>query len=186
MIKEEMVTPVGRLFKPHGYKGELNADITYDASLFDNPKTPFFIKIDNILVPFFVERISGGANGTSFIKLKGIDSDLDALEFNKKEIYALKKFLADKFGMTEDELQYELDGFEGYNVLLSDTGIRLGIVKYLEDGVEYDYLIVEREGQSGTIAIPFIDEFVEKIEPSEKNDDKGEIIVNLPDGFLEI
>lgn len=181
--------PVGRIFKPHGYKGEMNADIFYGPELFSDPETPFFVKIDNILVPFFVESIGGGTEGTSFLKLKGIDSDLEALTFNRKDLYALKSFVSSLFGVTEEELQLAAEDFRGYEVCDSYDRETIGVVEGVEEGVEYDYLEVRRE-DGETLYIPFIDEFVESVVESSEGTDtpekRGKIYVNLPDGFLEI
>lgn len=185
MITDEMVAPVGRLFKPHGYKGEINFDALYEKNLYTVPGAALFIKIDNILVPFFVEKINGGASGTSFLKLKGIDSDLDALPLVRKEVYALKTFLVEQLEITEEELSIAVEGLNGFEVRTSEEPeTAIGEVIDMEEGVEYDYLIVE-DSDGRTFHIPFIEEFIEEInEPS--GDTKGYIIVSLPEGFLEI
>ena len=67
MITEEMIIKVGNIFKPHGYKGEMNVSLDLDALFFEDPHTPFFVKIDNLIVPFFVEY-TGGANKSAFLK----------------------------------------------------------------------------------------------------------------------
>lgn len=185
MIKEEKVIAIGKIFKPHGYKGEMNVDIYYDERLFEDRKTPFFIKIDNILVPFFVERIGGGPNGTSHIKFKSIDSDIEALRYAKKEIFTLKAVLASTYGLSEDEIKIEAEGLEGYVVKFSDKDEILGTVTGEEEGIEYDYLVVEAVNDKREIKIPIVDEFIEEITAPAGNT-KGIIKVNLPDGYLEI
>lgn len=180
-----MLAPVGKIYKPHGYKGEMNVDILYGPELFVDPHTPFFVKIDNIPVPFFVETIGGGVSGTSFIKLKGVDSDIDALAFAKKELFTLKSVLSENLGISEDEFQLLAEGFKGYRVVDSESGIEIGRVEDIDDGVEYDYLSVKKSEDGEIISIPFIEEFISRIKEADK-EVEGTIEVSLPDGFLDI
>ena len=186
MICDDMVMPVGTIFKPHGYKGEVNVDIHYDTYLFDDRNTPFFIKIDNILVPFFVEYSGGGPLRMSFLKFKGIDSDLDASTLNKKSLYALKTFLAEKLDISVNELEELGEEYVNYSVSDEATGDIIGTVVGIEEGVEYDYLIVNRSETGNQISIPLIDEFIKMIIDKENNCGRGEIKVSLPEGFLDI
>lgn len=184
MITEDMMAPVGRLYKPHGFKGEINLDTDYSPELFENPKTPFFIKIDNILVPFFVERIGGGASGTAFLKFKGVDSDAEALAFVRKDLFTTKEVLSEFLGVEAGELEEELAGYSGYEVIDAESGQAIGTVEDIEEGVEYDYLIVGRaEGEP--LSIPLVEEFVKEIRYPD-GDGKGRVAVSLPEGFLEI
>lgn len=185
MIIEDQLIPVGKVVKPHGYKGVLNVDITFDKSIFSEPKTPFFIKIDNILVPFFVESIGGGTDKMSFLKLKGINSDAEASMLIGKEIFAEKAYLADKVDLNAEEDVLRADDFIGYSVRLADSDEDLGEVEETEEGIEYDYITVRNASDGKMISIPFIDEFIESISDSEQ-DEKGTIFVNLPEGFLDI
>lgn len=185
MITDDMVWPVGRIFKPHGYKGEMNVDLNLDKEALEVSKPAFFVKIDNILVPFFVEKAGGGASGTAFIKFKGVDSDKEAAKFDKKEMYVLKSWLSSTLGITEDEFEREANGLKGYEVLLKETGETLGTVSDVEEGVEYDYLVVTDPLGEKTFSIPFIEEFIEEIEDP-KGKEPGRVTVELPEGFLDI
>lgn len=191
MIDEASVVAIGKLFKPHGYKGELNADIQYGPELFEDGSTAFFVKIDNILVPFFVEKIGGGANGTSHIKFRGIDSDTEAMILANKELYTLKSTLSEALELSEEELENELRGYEGFIVVDEKTGSAIGTVMGEEEGIEYDYLIVGKEGSEETIHIPMIEEFVKEISSNDKSqrdnhEAEGTIKVDLPEGYLDI
>ena len=150
-----------------------------------DPATPFFVKIDNILVPFFVEYLNGGTHGDSYIKFKHIDSDKAAGLLINKDLYTLKNLVADALGVDENELGLQADEFIGFSVKDADTGETYGTVKDIEQGVEYDYLVVEKSEDQEDLFIPFIDEFVKEILEDE-NSQKGEILVTLPEGFLEI
>lgn len=184
MITEDMVLPVGEIFKPHGYKGEMTVDIFYDAELFRNRERPFFIKIDNILVPFFVESIGGGSGKSTYIKLKRIDSDVEAGAFSKKEIYALRKDVADSLGVEIDDLTHLTDDIRGYVVIDASDNKEIGKIMDFAEGVEYDYMVVEPESGGNSVMIPLIDDFV--IEINDLEGGTGTVKVSLPEGFLEI
>lgn len=186
MITDDMVVPVGRILKPHSYKGQLKVDIFYEKDIFNSADTPFFIKIDNILVPFFVESLGGGSNDMSFLKLNEVDSDSEAALFAGKEIFSLKSFLSESLGLPEDELALAPVEFLGFEVIDSASAESIGEVEGIEEGVEYDYLTVRRNGADRVIDIPFIDEFIEDIVPPESDLEKGYIRVSLPEGFLDI
>ena len=55
MIREEEVFQIGKLGKTHGVKGEIS--FLFDDDVFDRVDADYLIlKIDGILVPFFIER----------------------------------------------------------------------------------------------------------------------------------
>lgn len=185
MITQELLTSVGRLFKPHGYKGELKVNIEFDSDMNAILNKPFFVKIDNLLVPFFAEKFRGGKSGNSFVKFRNVDSDLEALALSNKDLFMLKSDVADLLGIESSGLEDLEQGYVGFNVFDSHNNVFIGSVENMEEGVEYDYLSVRKEKDGNIIDIPFIEEFVEEIEYPEGGK-KGKIIVNLPDGMLEI
>lgn len=184
MIAEDSLCKVGRIKKPHGYKGDLSVDIFYEKEIFTDQATPFFVKIDNISVPFFVETIRGGDSGRAFIKFKDVNSDEDASEFSKKDLYALKTFVSEVTGIEEEELDFDNSEFIGYEVTDAQTGETIGCVEDILEGKEYDYLSVRKEKDGTLLDIPAIEEFIEEITTNSTG--KGEIKVTLPEGFLEI
>lgn len=187
MIAENSLIEVGRIIKPHGYKGEMSVDFSYETEYFKNPDIPFFLKIDNIPVPFFVETLNGRQKYKGFLKLEGIDSDKEAVRFSNREIYVQKATLASLIGVDQSQLEEETeaDRLVGFDVILQDTGQLLGKVEGFEEGVEYDYLVVKKLNEDDTFTIPFIEEFIDDIVEFE-NTPQGEVVVNLPDGFLDI
>lgn len=184
MITEGMVIKAGRTFKPHGYKGALKAESEFGGELLRTPGTPVFFKIDNILVPFFVEELKEGASGGIFLKLEDLDSDADATEVANKDFYVLRSLLSSHLDLPEDVLDTLDNDMKGYRVTDVGSSELLGIVEEISEGVEYDYLLVKREDGS-EINIPIVDEFIFEIEDA-SGDFPGEIKVGLPDGFLDI
>lgn len=180
MIGEKDVIEIGFLRKPHGYKGELNADLDFDGDLFADRQTPFIMNIDGILVPFHIDTIRKRGEGY-LIKFEDIDSDKDASILVNHEIYALKSRVIDLTGISEEDLEDDYD-LIGATVRDAETGKMLGTVKEIEEGKEYDYLNVEREEETEALQIPMIDPFIKTIEEDE--DGRVIITVMLPEGML--
>ena len=185
MILEETLLKIGRIFKPHGFKGELTIDLEYDLPGSDLARLPLFIRIDGIFVPFFPVSLRGGVSGNSFVRFKGIDSDIDALKLSNHDLYMLKADFSVISGVGEEELDAFVSGYAGFLVVDQNTNEPLGYVEDIEEGVEYDYLTVKTAGGK-VLDIPFIDEFVSEISEDSADDAPGVIIVNLPEGFLDL
>ena len=185
MITEEMLAQVGKIFKPHSFKGELAVSFDYDLGFDEIGKVPFFVKIDNIPVPFFAESLRGKLASNSFIKFRGIDDDSEASVLANKSLYMLKNDLASALGLRPEEIDSLEEDFIGFKVTLAHNKEFIGYVEDIEEGIEYDYLAVRKESDGSLMEIPFIEEFIESIEEPE-GDRKGNISVALPEGFLEI
>lgn len=185
MITEEMLSPVGKIFNPHSYRGELNVELDYDFNFVELKKFPFLVKIDGIPVPFFSDKMRGGVSGASFIKFRGIDSDISALMLSNKNLYMLKADLALMLGLEVHEIEALEEGYSGFKVVNANNNETIGYVEKIEEGVEYDYISVKKNIDGELIEIPFIGEFITEIEETEGNP-PGIIRVVLPDGFLEI
>ena len=74
MIKENEVFKIGKFIKPHGIKGEMN--FSFENDVFDRVDCPYLIcRIDNILVPFFIEEYRFKGKETALIKFEDIDNE---------------------------------------------------------------------------------------------------------------
>lgn len=186
MIVKEQLYDAGKILKTHGYKGDVTVASDFGKEIFKLPGTAFFVEFDNIPVPFFVEKVGGGSSNTVYIKFKTIDSDTDAAMLQNKRLYVERGVLAEFLGIGEDELDASGEELTGYEVIDASTGVKIGEVTGMEEGKEYDYLLVSRENDSEAIQIPLVEEFVVEIREGESEDEKGLILLELPDGFLQI
>lgn len=184
MITDQMVIPVGYIKKPHGYKGSLGVEIFFERDIFSDSETPFFVKMDNILVPFFVDSIGGGADNMSYLKFSEINSDVDAAIFAKKELYARKSDVARLLGVNEEDLEDISEDYIGFNVVDSRSGLLIGTVTDILEGVEYDYFLVSKNDSDEEVEIPIVEEFIEEISEG-MGEKQGVIKVSLPDGFFD-
>ena len=73
MIKQEEVFKIGRLGKPHGVKGEVTMQV--DDDVFDRVDADFLVlRVDGILVPFFMEEYRFKTDATALIKFEDVDT----------------------------------------------------------------------------------------------------------------
>lgn len=184
MITRDDLFCVGRTFRTHGYKGELKVDFTLDEEDVI-AQMPVFIEIDNIPVPFFPENLRGGVDNNAFIKFRDIDSDKAAEFLRNKNLYVIKADLAERLGCTPDDLSAFEAGYEGFRIVDAESGDLIGEVIGLEEGVEYDYLLVRLNDGEKEVSIPLVEDFITEIS-EDTGGEGGEIRVALPDGFLEI
>ena len=86
MIKQEEVFKIGRLGKPHGVKGEVTMQV--DDDVFDRVDSDFLVlKVDGILVPFFMEDYRFKTDATALVKFEDVDTVERARELTNCEVF---------------------------------------------------------------------------------------------------
>ncbi|HTJ47890.1 MAG TPA: ribosome maturation factor RimM [Cyclobacteriaceae bacterium] len=164
---------IGLIMKPHGLKGEVT--ITLDDDFVNDItelESVFILEKNNSLIPFFIEAVS--VNGSkAFIKFEDIDTPEDALKISKKAIY-LPKSLRPKAGKG----QFYDDEIKGFEVTDETAGVLGPVTDVFQTGANR-LLVVDFKGKE--ILIPTNGPLISSI-----NKSKQKIIVNLPDGFLDI
>lgn len=185
MITEDMLARVGKAFKPHGFKGEINVELEYDFGPEDLAGTAAFFNIDGIPVPFRIESVRNGQKENFLLKFKEIDSDIEAVAVASKPMFFLKTDISRLLEIEEAEIDALEEGYIGFKVIDEYNKEVIGSVEDLEEGVEYDYLSVRKISDGELVSIPLIEEFIKDINVKE-GENGGEIFVALPEGFLEI
>lgn len=172
MILKETIFPIGQIIKPHGVNGEMSFNFTSDV--FDTEEVPYvIIEIQGIFVPFFIDEYRFKSNETALIKLEGVASDEKARTFSGSTVYLPKKYL-EKVEDTEIELDY----FVGFT-LIDETKGEIGLILEVDQTTE-NALFVIGEGKDEML-IPVGDDYIIEIDHDHKR-----IIVNLPEGLLEL
>ena len=107
-----------------------------------------------------------------FVKVHGVDSKEEALEFKGYEIHALKDYQI----LDKDTYYYtDLVGCE----VLDDKGKVLGKVSLVEEFPAQLTLRVKREGQQPDFLVPFVKAFIKSVDVNKK-----QIIINVIGGLL--
>lgn len=168
MIRDEEVFKIGILGRTHGVKGELNFQFTDDV--FDRVDADYLLlKLDGILVPFFIDEYRFRSNSTALILFSDIDSSEKSQKLVGREVFfpyslcdVAKK---DTFEFT-DLIGFSIDG----------VGKITGIDDYTEN------ILFEVEDNNGKqILIPAVDELVEDVDYDNKV-----LKMNLPQGLVNL
>lgn len=177
MILDKDIFAIGTVLKPHGIKGELNAELDFDINLSDLRCVIF--EVEGIYVPFFLDGLRDKSVTTILIHLDGINDENHARQFQGKIIYALKKEI-DSMLLTDDEDNIYLEDLINFDIYC-DTK-KIGKLVDYDDSTENVLLMVQPENSSSaTIYLPFVDEFIADIDKENKT-----IVMELPDGLLEL
>ncbi len=161
---------VGYIAKVHGLKGEITVVITeaVDPSLLKS----IFIDVNSNLVPYFIEEISDRGD-KAFVKLEDINTAEQAETLKGCSIY-LPKELRPKLNRGE----FYDDEIVGFQVV-TETDEPLGTVSEVVPSGPNRLLSVNYLGKE--VLIPTNGPFIKSV-----NKTKKKIVVQLPDGFLDI
>lgn len=178
MIESRDITAIGKFQKTHALKGELNALLDIDPGYVEDGNA-LIMDVDGIYVPFFATGVRPKGTNSYLVKLDGIDSEEEARQFVNKEIYAVKKNVADYLDLDEDEIADE-DELIGYMIIDEETGKEIGEIEDIDDSTQ-NLLFVVKSEDGEVIFIPAVDEFIMEID-----EDRKVIIMNLPAGLLDL
>lgn len=169
MIKQEEVYKIGRLGKAHGVKGEVS--FQFDDDIFDRVDADYLVlDIDGILVPFFMEEYRFRNDSVCLVKFCDIDTQQRAQELTGCDVY-FPRALAE-----EAEEMPSLASLVGFNIISMPDGSAIGTIAAIDDST----INILFELEDGTL-IPASDELIDSIDVNKK-----EIIMNIPEGLLEI
>lgn len=170
MIKEEEVYKIGKLGKAHGVKGEIQ--LQFDDDVFDRVEAEYLIlRLEGIMVPFFMEEYRFKSDEVALVKFEGIDTQERARELTDTEVFFPRE-LAD--GDESDELSYaQLVGF----TLVNDADSKeVGTIAFIDEQT----MNIMFEMEDGTL-IPASEELITDIDTENKK-----ITVDIPQGILDL
>ncbi len=170
MIKEEEVYKIGKLGKAHGVKGEIQ--LQFDDDVFDRVEAEYLIlRLDGIMVPFFMEEYRFKSDEVALVKFEGIDTQERARQLTGTEVFFPRE-LAD--GDESDELSYaQLVGF----TLVNDADSKeVGTIAFIDEQT----MNIMFEMENGTL-IPASEELITDIDTENKK-----ITVDIPQGILDL
>ena len=173
MISDDSVYKIGFISKAHGLHGELNFHFTDD--IFESTSSPYLlIRVDGIIVPFFIEHLRYRSENVAIVKLEGIDN-IEQTQLLVGNDVLFERSKADATASDGFTLEY----FIGFQVIDSD-GIEKGIITAVDDQTEN--LLFNVESSDGTVHyIPAHEAFIQSI-----NSETKEICMQLPEGVWDL
>jgi 16S rRNA processing protein RimM len=163
---------IGWILKPHGLKGEVTVVLDEDAPEDFSPIESVFVEQNKRLVPYFIKSISTQGK-KAFVKFEDIDSIDAALKISKHALY-IPKSSRPKSGRGE----FYNDEIIDFEVHDEEKGL-LGKVREIMQAGPNRLLVVDHDNKE--VLIPVNGPFIASV-----NKTKKKVVVNLPEGFLEL
>jgi 16S rRNA processing protein RimM len=170
MIKTDCFQ-LGYIAKLHGFKGEVSLflDVTNPdkyASL-----DAFYIEINEVLVPFFVENLKIKQKGFAAVKLEGVDTEEAAKDLLRKSVFlpsSLLEELDDKHFYDHEIIHFEV----------IDT--QYGSIGNIEDVIDLaanPLLQILKEGKE--VLVPLLPGLVQRVDRKNK-----QLFITAPEGLI--
>lgn len=170
MIRESDVYRIGKIGKTHGVSGELSVQI--DDDVFDRVDAEYLVlKIDGIMVPFFMEEYRFKSDEVALIKFEGINTQERARELTGTEVF----FPRDLAESAEDE-ELSYAALKGYMLVNAADGRDVGIIDFIDEQT----INIMFELEDGRL-IPASEELIVEIDV-----EKRCVIMDIPEGILEL
>ena len=168
-MNESEVYKIGQIGRTHGVKGEVTFNFTDDV--WDRAESEYlFLRVDGILVPFFLEEYRFRSDSTALVKFLDYDSANDVQFLVGSEVFFPHTLTPE---MGEDE-EYSWRYFTGFTLFDEATGL-IGNIDSVNDSTQNVLF------QVGERLIPAAEEWIKDINHKERT-----IHMALPEGLLEL
>jgi len=169
VIKEEDVYKIGRLGKTHGVRGEIS--FLFDDDVFDRVDADYLIlRVDGILVPFFIEEYRFKSDANAIVKFDGIDTQERARELTGCDVY-FPRSLAEG-----DEGDISRSILVGFDILEAQSGKAVGRIAAIDDAT----MNILFELEDGRL-VPASEDLITAIDQEART-----ITMHIPEGLLEL
>lgn len=173
MIAEESVYKVGSLTRVHGLKGEISFAFTDDV--WDRVDADYLVlRVDGILVPFFLEEYRFRSDSVALLKFVDIDNADDALPYVGCDVYF-------PFDLTPEDAPEDLrwSNFTGFSVFLKDVDGTVGTISHVDDSTANVLFTIDMA--SGEVLVPAVEEFIVDVDYASRR-----LTLDLPEGLLDL
>lgn len=169
MIKEEDVYRIGHITRTHGVKGEVALCFTDDV--WDRADADYLVlRIEGILVPFFMEEYRFRSDAVALVKFEDYDTSEQAEALCGCDVYFPHSLTPDD----APEEGYTWRYFTGFTLMEEQHGT-LGTISHVDDSTANVLF------QVGDRLIPAAEDFVTDIDHQGRT-----ITMRLPEGLLDL
>jgi len=172
-MKKEDCFYLGKIVSKFSFKGEVLIKLDTDEPESYSKMESVFVNYNNNLVPFFIEKSKLHKSDLLRVKFEDIDSEEDADDLMKAEIYLPLSLLPKLEGN-----QFYYHEVIGFTIIDTNFG-KVGTIKAINDSTAQALFEIDREGVE--ILIPMNDEFVKTIDRPAK-----EVLVTTPEGLIDL
>ena len=168
MIRLEEISPIGIFGKTHGIKGEINLELNID---FDLENTPYIIvDIDGIFVPFFIEDYRYKSDTMALVLFEDINTEEQVRPFFGKKAYVKTEALGE-----DENDEMSINYYVGFTMLTPQRQI-IGQIVEIDDSTANVLFVLDNDALVPVGAVEVLD----------LDADKHTMIVEIPEGLLEI
>lgn len=169
MISEQDVYKIGQIGRSHGIKGEVTFNFTDDV--WDRAESEYlFLRVEGILVPFFLEEYRFRSDSTALLKFLDYDSANDVQFLVGCEVF-FPHALTPEIG---EDGEYTWRYFTGFE-LFDETAGHIGTIDRVDDSTQNVLF------QVGERLIPAAEDWIKDINHKERT-----ISMSLPEGLLDL
>jgi 16S rRNA processing protein RimM len=183
MISDHDVYKIGSLTRTHGVRGELAFQFTDDV--WDRVEADYlFLRLEGLLVPFFLEEWRFRSDDVALLKFEDIDSADAAQRLVGVSVYFPKDLTPDD--LDEEELTWQhFTGFEVWQVPTSDANLEspsrlLGTVTSVLDQTA-NILLVVTTPDDHELLIPGHEDFILEADHRQRR-----LLVSVPEELLNL
>jgi 16S rRNA processing protein RimM len=164
---------LGHIAKLHGFKGEVSLFLDVTNPLEYESLDKIFVDINGFLTPFFIKSITIRPKNQATLKIDGINSDSEAQQIIKRQVYLPLTDLPQLTG--KNFYDHEVVDFD-----LVDVNFGLvGKIKQIIDLPVNPLIQVDANGKE--VLIPFVKDLIQEVNRSE-----SKLIVKAPEGLIAI
>jgi 16S rRNA processing protein RimM len=169
VIKEEDVYKIGRLGKTHGVRGEIS--FLFDDDVFDRTDADYLIlRVDGILVPFFIEEYRFKSDANAIVKFDGIDTQERARELTGCDVYFPRSLAEGDDG----DISWSI--LVGFDILEAQSGKAVGRIAAIDDST----MNILFELEDGHL-VPASEDLITAIDQEART-----ITMHIPEGLFEL
>jgi 16S rRNA processing protein RimM len=164
---------IGFFRKTHGIRGELVLEFEPQFEFSVEDADRFFIELEGLLVPFFVEKdgLRFRSANSAIVKLDWVETEKYAKRLSGSYVYLYKIEIVD-----EPEESFESQ-FENYLLIDEKLG-EIGIVSQVDDYAGNIVITVNYRGEE--LLIPYNDNLLIEVNEAQKS-----IKLKLPEGLIK-
>ena len=164
------LSQIGRTQKPHGIKGELN--IVFQQPEYADIDTGFyFLEVDGIPVPFFVEEFAFSNDTTARVKFEDVEDEKMASRYKNLSVFLPREMVENV--QISDVSPWEF--YVGFSVIDQNSN-NLGIITEVDEATINVLFLVEKGEEKWLI--PATEDFITAVDEKNKK-----VEMNLPEGL---
>ena len=173
MMKKEDCFYLGKIVSKFSFKGEVLIKLDTDEPESYVKMESVFVNYNNNLVPFFIEKSKLHKSDLLRVKFEDVDSEEDAGDLMKAEIYLPLSLLPKLEGN-----QFYYHEVIGFTIIDTSFG-EVGVIKAINDSTAQALFEIDRKGTE--ILIPMNDEFIDSVDRDTKT-----VHVTTPEGLIDL